>query len=352
MATESTSVRNVRRPGDRNPTITAQTLARDRRGGRKAKSDAKAIRRLPIGSLRVFVAVAQHLNFTRAAESLGVSASAASLQIRALEEYLGRVLLRRDGRQVSLTEEGASLLPRVRRALEDLECALDDVRAERGAGILRVTALGSFVQQWLMPRLPLFQAIHPAVSVYIHTSTALVDFARSEHQVAIRLGAGPRWPGVEAEKLLDEWLVPVCTPALLREHGPVDDPQRLDCYPLVHGETEPWSLWRDRARTPVASVTSAPSARFDDSSAVVRSAVRGHGLALARWSLVADEIHEGTLALASREPLDFQRAYWFVYPRRVRTLATVAAFRTWIFDQAAHFLTPRARVQMTSAPRV
>jgi len=88
----------------------------------------KPLRRLPLGSLRVFVSVAQHLNFTRAADALGVTASAASLQIRTLEEYLARSLFRRNGRQVHLTNEGASLLPRVQHALAELERAVDDVR--------------------------------------------------------------------------------------------------------------------------------------------------------------------------------------------------------------------------------
>ena len=296
-----------------------------------------------MGSLRVFVAVAHHLNFTRAAEALGVSASAASLQIRALEEYLGRALLRRDGRHVSLTDEGTSLLPRVRRALEDLEGALDDIRADRSTGILRVSMLASFVQQWLLPRLPRFQASHPAVSLYVNTSPELVDFARSEHQVAIRFGSGPRWPGVEAEKLLGEWLVPVCVPSLLHDHGLVDDPQRLRRYPLLHGETEPWSLWRDRVHTAAgtAGARRSPNSQLDDSSAIVRAAARGQGLALARWSLVADEVAEGSLAVACSEPLAYHRTYWFVYPRRVRTLATVAAFRTWIFAEAAQFPSPK-----------
>jgi len=256
---------------------------------------------------------------------------------------LGRALLRRDGRHVSLTDEGASLLPRVRRALEDLDAALDDVRADRSAGILRVSMLASFVQQWLLPRLPRFQAAHSTVALYINTSTELVDFARSEHQVAIRMGSGPRWPGVEAEKLLDEWLVPVCAPSLLREHGPVDDPRRLERYPLLHGETEPWSLWRDRGPNPAAAagIASTPNSQLDDSAAIVRSAVRGHGLALARWSLVADEVADGALAVACTVPVAHNRAYWFVYPRRVRTLATVETFRAWIFAEAAQFPSPK-----------
>ena len=99
-----------------------------------SKRAIRPLRRLPLGSLRVFVAVAQHLSFTRAADALGVSASAASLQIRALEEYLSRRLFRRNGRQVLLTNEGSALLPRVQHALQELERAVDDVRLERMAG--------------------------------------------------------------------------------------------------------------------------------------------------------------------------------------------------------------------------
>jgi DNA-binding transcriptional LysR family regulator len=302
------------------------------------------IRRLPLGSLRVFVSVAEHLNFTRAAEALGVTASAASLQIRGLEEYLGRSLLRRDGRHVHLTEEGAVLLPRVRRALEDLEAALDDVRAERGAGILRVSMLASFLQQWLLPRMPRFQAAHPRVRLAVHTSIEVVDFVHSEHQVAIRLGREPRWPGVESHKLLEEWLVPVCTPALLHRHGPVDDPKNLQRYTLLHSDSEPWSLWgaRDPAQAHTADL---PAAQFDDSTVIVRSAMRGHGLALARWSLVADEVADGTLVLAGRKPVAYPQSYWFVYPRRARSLASVAAFRAWIFEEAARFAAPCGEVR-------
>jgi LysR family glycine cleavage system transcriptional activator len=78
---------------------------------------------------------------------------AASLQILALEEYLRQGLFRRNGRQVHLTNEGAALLPRVQRALEELERAVDDVRLDRGAGPLKVTTLTSFLQMWLLPRM-------------------------------------------------------------------------------------------------------------------------------------------------------------------------------------------------------
>src|SRR5580692_12636192 len=158
------------------------------------------MRRLPLGSLRVFVAVAEHLNFTRAADALGVTASAASLQIRALEEYLGQRLFRRNGRQVHLTNEGAALLPRVQRALEELERAVDDVRLDRLAGPLRVTTLPSFLQLWLLPRMLRFRTAHPEVDLHMHTSADVVDFVQEDFQLAIRLGMGS-WPNLWSEKV-------------------------------------------------------------------------------------------------------------------------------------------------------
>ena len=94
-----------------------------------------------MGSLRVFISVAHHLSFTRAADALGVTASAASLQIRSLEEYLARPLFRRNGRQVLLTAEAEALLPRVRQALEQLERAVDDARRERSSTTLRLSTI-------------------------------------------------------------------------------------------------------------------------------------------------------------------------------------------------------------------
>src|SRR5512134_2776551 len=115
------------RTGSRRGTEPIAPRARKRRTGAAVQP---APRRLPLGSLRVFVCVAEHLNFTRAGEALGVTAGAASLQIRALEEYLSRPLFRRNGRVVELTAEGAELLPRVQQALGDIERALAATRGD------------------------------------------------------------------------------------------------------------------------------------------------------------------------------------------------------------------------------
>ena len=243
----------------------------------------------------MFVAVAEHLQFTRAAEALGVTVSAASMQIQALERYLGEPLFRRHGRLIELTEPGARLLPRVRQGLGALQDAIDEARSIQGRGPLRISMLGSFLMQWLMPRLPAFEALHAGIELRIETSISMVDFRTSEVHAAIRLGDG-NWPGLHSERLLDEWLVAVCHPALLAKYGPVNDPADLKQYRLLHSSTEPWTAGAGNA----TAAGMPPFTSFDDSAAIVRAAEAGNGLALARWSLVADDVQRGRLAIASK----------------------------------------------------
>jgi LysR family transcriptional regulator, glycine cleavage system transcriptional activator len=300
-------------------------------------SAIKPTRRLPMGSLRVFVSVAQHMSFTRAADALGVTASAASVQVRALEEYLGRALFRRNGHQVHLTEEGSALLPRVRHSLEELERAVDDLRVDRLAGALRVTTLSSFLQLWLLPRLPRFRAAHPEVDLHVHTSAENVDFVREDFHLALRFGLGT-WPNLWSEKLLDEWLVPVCSRALHSKLGAVSGADDLKRFPLIHSVSEPWTAWLFDGRIDRQPVRFR-GAVFEDSEAAVRMAIQGAGLALARWSLVADEIRCGTLKAAGRA-VKYDLAYWLVCPRRARDHKGAAKFMDWVRAEAGSFASP------------
>ncbi len=294
---------------------------------------------MPLGSLRVFLAVAQNLNFTRAADQLGVTAGAASLQIKALEEYLGRPLLRRDGREVSLTVEGRKLLPRVAQALEDLEQALDDSRNVRSSRTLRISLLASFLNKWLMPRLPDFNTAYPDLRLSLVTSNDLVDFVRSEQDAAIRMGTGT-WTTLVREKILDEWLVPVCAPALFKKHGFADNADQMRRYTLIHGADEPWSLWTHSNRFDDDYSPPGDGMIFDDSAATIGAAKMAQGIALVRWSLVADEVRSGDLVVAGRRPLANSGSYWFVYPKRNRVLPDIAAFQSWFKKQAAQFPPP------------
>jgi LysR family glycine cleavage system transcriptional activator len=313
--------------------------AKKRPPRRRPVAAGDAFRRLPLGSLRVFVAVAEHLHFTRAAAALGVTASAASMQVHALEQYLGASLFRRHGRLVELTPRGAQLLPRIRDGLAALQSAIDDARELEGHGPLRISTVASFLTQWLMPRLSRFEGENPGIDLRIETSSALIDFQRSEFHAAIRLGAGP-WAGLYSEKLLDEWLVAVCQPAMFAKLGPVNSQADLKRYRLLHSSSEPWSSWL--LGTPHIDATSRLS--IDDSTAIVRAAEAGTGLALARWSLVADEVRSGRLAMASRQVTPHAFGYHFVCPPKHRDMPKVAAFHSWLRGEAAKHRTPDGAV--------
>jgi len=305
--------------------------------------DTAIARRLPLGSLRVFVMVAECRSFTLAADVLGVSVSAASMQVRSLEEYLGLPLFRRNGRIVEPTAEAAQLLPRVRDGLAALQFAVDDARAARSAGALHISVLPSFAAQWLASRLADFEKRHPHIQLRVEASSVAVDFTATGIHAAVRFGAGG-WPGVHAEKVLDEWLVPVCRPDLLEKHGPVESQEDLSRYRLLHSTTEPWTIWPaglPEERWPETGLG------FDDSATIVRLAAAGAGLALARWSLISEEVLSGALAIASGRITPFHHRYYFVCSPKARGLKKVEAFRIWLLEQAALFAPPPA----TATPR-
>ena len=280
--------------------------------------------------------VAEHRSFTLAADALGVSVSAASMQVRALEEYLGLPLFRRSGRMIEPTDEALQLLPRVREGLSALQWAIDEARVVRATGALGISSLPSFVAQWLSPRLSDFEARHPDIQLRLEASVVPVNFATSAMHAAVRYGQGP-WKGLHCEKLLDEWLVVVCRPDLLKQRGEVNREADLERYRLLHSTTEPWSAWLTGVldeRAPEKGTV------IDDSATVARLAAAGAGLALARWSLVADEVQRGQLALASPRTVSSSRRYYFVCPPKARGLAKVESFRSWLMEQAARFPAP------------
>src|ERR1700722_2898548 len=195
--------------------------------------------RLPLGALRVFEAVAAHLSFSAAADALNVTPAAVSQQIKALEGYIQVPLFRRSGRRVEVTEEGLELLPAVRAGLEKLESALQHIKQHRRAGPLQITLLSSFLQIWLLPRIRSFRRKFPDIELRFHTSRELVDFSRSSHHLAIRFGRGA-YPNLHSEKLLDDWLVPVASPDLIKQYGMIERGASLGKYPLLEGDEETW----------------------------------------------------------------------------------------------------------------
>jgi LysR family glycine cleavage system transcriptional activator len=294
--------------------------------------------RLPLGALRVFEAVAAHLSFSAAADALNVTPAAVSQQIKALEGYIQVPLFRRNGRRVEVTEEGLELLPSVRAGLEQLESAMQQIKHHRRAGPLQVTLLSSFLQIWLLPRIRSFRRKFPSIELRFHTSRELVDFSRTPNHVAIRFGRG-NYPNLHSEKLLDDWLVPVASPDLIKQYGLLERGTDLGKYPLLESGEDPWSVWTQTDQE-VEWQSRAPS--IDDSAGLLAAAEEGLGYALSSWTLVTRALHKGTLRLAGNGAVPYGPAYYFVCPKSFLGLPKVAQFREWIFSAAREFPRPPA----------
>lgn len=295
--------------------------------------------RMPLGALRVFEAVATHLNFSAAAEALNVTPAAVSQQIKSLESYVQLSLFRRNGRRVEITEEGIELLPAVRAGLDKLESAVHLMKQRGRSGPLQITLLASFLQMWLVPRIRSFRRKHPDIELRLHTSSELVDFSRTPIHVGIRFGRG-NYPNLHSEKLLDDWVVPVGTPQLIKQYGMIERGADLSRYPLLEGDDPPWQIWQKTAEE-IAWQSRPPT--IDDTVGLLAAAEEGLGFALARWTIVARALQKGTLKMASREALPYGSAHYFVCPQTYLTLPKVARFRDWLFAAARDFPAPATR---------
>ena len=285
--------------------------------------------RPPLHALQGFVATARLGNLSRAAESMHLTISALSHQIRGLEERLGQRLFLRNPRGVELTADGRRLFDRVADHLDAIELALRPFGMRRD-DVLTLTLMPSFAGSWLVPRLPKFVAAHPQIEIHLQSTIDVVDFERNtEIDGGLRYGPG-QWPGLEAVKLFDDWLTPVASPALIERLGQ-PTLETLGDFPLLGAPGGRWSDWFARfGGTPPKRFV----ANFDDSETLHRAAVEGMGIVLGRLLLARPLIDAGRLRLLFAERVQSDFSHFLVFPARSRTHAGLAQFRAWLMEEA------------------
>ncbi|WP_407048014.1 LysR substrate-binding domain-containing protein [Methyloraptor flagellatus] len=249
-------------------------------------------------SLFVFEAAARRRSFTAAAEELNISQPAVSKTIKRLEEASELKLFRREHTRLELTAEGARLYKEVQQAFDHLHQVMTSLRTKHSHDTVRVSFSASFVQLWLLPRLGDFKASHPDVSLRIaESSRDDLDLNEEDIDISARLGRG-RWPGVETWHLVTEEIIPVCSPAYLKAHGPIAAPADLLGHPLLHFEERhrdrlSWRGWL------TSHGVSLPRARHDlvftDALGSIEAAALGQGVALGWKHLVHDHVRAGKL---------------------------------------------------------
>jgi DNA-binding transcriptional LysR family regulator len=297
------------------------------------------LRRLlpPVSSLVVFEAAGRLNNFTAAAQELNVTQAAVSRQILGLEAHLGISLFHRQHRQVRLTAEGITLHQAVSQGLLAIVDCVQRLTAAQNRSAISIGATLGFATLWLMPRLSEFNAEHPDIQLRLISSDSLGDLGDEQLDLGIRYGTG-NWSDVNATKMFDGEVFPVCSPSLLERfpipRGLVD----IEKLPLLEMEViDPswtsWEAWRT-AQTPAPKLSTRRQ-RFNNYPLLIQSAIAGQGLALGWRYLVDDQLNSGQLVRPFPASFKTNLDFYLIEPANRRETPTTTILKSWLQQHAA-----------------
>ncbi|PCD04313.1 LysR family transcriptional regulator [Sphingomonas spermidinifaciens] len=293
------------------------------------------MRRGDLDDLAAFASVARHRSFTRAAAELGLSPSALSHGMKALEARLGVRLLARTTRSVAPTEAGKQLLRSLDPALAQVMGGLASLADWRGApsGTVRLATFGYAARTILAPRLPKFLLDHPDVSVEVIVEDRLIDLVAGGFDAGIRLGEAVERDMVTVPVGPDLRTVVVGTPGYFARHAVPETPAALDAHVCVNyrllggGGLLPWEF-EEGGREIRLKV---PGQLIVNDEVLAAAAVRaGAGLGYMMEHDVADEISDGRLVQVLADYCPVYPGCRLYYPdRRVTPAlrALIDAFR-------------------------
>lgn len=288
--------------------------------------------------LKVFAISARHLSFTRAAEELHVTTGAVSQQIKQLEERLGFKLFRRLPRRLELTEEGKRLAAVVDEAYQSVGLEVKRLRSGVMSGVIRLRSVPAFLSKWLMPRLPRLQARFPDIELQVIAEDSSLSLREGEFDLAIDLNDG-HYPGLAITPLMEEVIFPVCAPGLMRRRPPLSAPADLAWYPLLHDITawrggSPYAEWEHYLQASGAPPLNVRRGyTFNRNRLTLQAAIAGMGVAIARESLITDELRSGALIAPFPERVDTGMHYGIVYLPGALDDRRVQAVHDWIVEE-------------------
>jgi LysR family transcriptional regulator, glycine cleavage system transcriptional activator len=201
--------------------------------------------------------------------------------------------------------------------------AVGDVRG------LKVSVEPSIASRWLVGRLGRFTELHPDIELSIDPTSRLVDFYADEVDLGIRYGLGG-WENVEAVKLSDVVIFPVCAPKLIQS-TPALTPVGLSEYHLLHEDRKQW--WAEwLAAAGVLGVEDWRGSTFQNHLAL-EAAEAAQGFALGDQILCTDSLIEGWLARPFNFEMKDHGSYWVVRKKGSRETAPARAFREWLMGE-------------------
>jgi LysR family glycine cleavage system transcriptional activator len=288
------------------------------------------VRRLPsLNALRAFEAAARSESFTLAAQELFVTHAAISRHMRDLEDWMGVQLFHRTGRGVKLTDAGARYARELTPLFDGFAAVTRDVMASGKIRTLKVSVEPSIASRWLVPRLGRFNEINPDIELSVDPENRLVDFHTEEADLGIRYGPG-NWRDVEALKLSDVEVFPVCSPKLIAGRGDLE-PSDLADYDLLHESRKEW--WADWLLAAKVDGVEGWRGTIFQNHLAIEAAEAGQGFALGDQILCTDALLEGWLVRPFGIDIRQAFSYYIVRAKGTRESPPAQAFRAWLIGE-------------------
>ena len=257
--------------------------------------------------LRSFCVAAESRTFRQAAETLFLTASAVSHQIKNLEAELGNRLFERGTGDLTLTEAGETLYAELRPVIRDLDSVVSRHRVAAPRRRLSISVQPFFGSELFVPRLPEFLADHPEIDIVVDTSDEAAEKHPASADVSIRVFKSPP-KQLSATRLFPLRLVPASTQQF-RETLQLKDRRIVSEFPIIVHATRPraWQKWQRSANVELPRDT--PSIHLDSMIAVARAAERGIGAALVPVQLSESWFASGSLVRLFPEELETRDSY-------------------------------------------
>ncbi|KID58980.1 hypothetical protein JF50_00490 [Pseudoalteromonas luteoviolacea] len=194
----------------------------------------------PLKSMQAFEATARHLSFSLAAQELCVSQSAISHQIKSLELFLDKKLFTRSNNKISLTGDGDIFFSVIRECFKRMQTVTDHLILEKNVK-LKVIAQTAIAVEWMAPRIPEFNELHPDISIDFSMTGEAEVTDPLEYDVLV--GAWPAPPNFITKQIREEYWFPVCAPEIYKKLD-LKRPQSLLDFPLISSENgQDWLIW-------------------------------------------------------------------------------------------------------------
>ena len=286
-------------------------------------------RSLPsLTALRAFAATAELRSFSQAARALNVTHAAVAQQVRALEDQLGRPLVQREGRGVSLTSDGEQLAEALGQGFGAMQRGIEALKTGEADRPVRVTLTASFAAQWLMPRLKDFWEKNPDIGLSLHPDSRVVDLHREGMDLGIRYGNGD-WSGVESVYLASARLVIAGAQSLIGDRQSLTTAEMKEADWIL---SRSWPEQDTYLRQIGLNPDTLSRTDINNEELAIAAARQGLGLVVESAALIEFDVADGRLRIVheSREKLP---AYFIVTlpgPKR----AAARAFLKWLRSQS------------------